>query len=104
MTHQYFPDLKINHTKLKNPEECAKVCPRDVYSVEDSKLKIKQLEACILCKACEDVSDGDVKVDIVPDKFIVTLESWGQLPPKEILVNAADELDGLYKELQKAIK
>jgi len=102
-TYQYYPEIKINAAKIKNPQKCIEVCPREVFEMEGDKLRVKTLNNCILCKACEEAEEG-VTVESIRDKFIVTIESWGQLSPKDILINAVKRLDEAYKELQKALK
>ena len=79
------------------------VCPRDVFEVDSGKLKVKNLSNCILCKACEEADEG-ITVESTENKFIVTIESWGQLSPKDILINAVQKLSDDYKEFQKALK
>jgi DNA-directed RNA polymerase subunit D len=104
LAYQYYPDIKINAAKLKDAKKCLEACPRDVYELDGDKLKVKNLLNCNLCKACQDAAEEGVNIDVVKDKFIVTFESWGQLSPKEILMNAADKLSDGYKALQKALK
>lgn len=102
-TYQYYPEIKINSGKLKSAKKCIEVCPRDVFENDDGKLKVKNILNCVMCKACSEADEG-VTVEPIKDKFIVSIESWGQLSPKEILINAVKRLDESYKELQKALK
>jgi len=104
MIHQYYPDIRLNSSKIKNPQKIMSVCPRNVFEVDGDKLKVRDINACILCKACEEIEEEGIKIDYVPEKFIVNLESWGQLSPKEILINAAQRINDSYKEFQKALK
>ena len=37
-------------------------------------------------------------------KFIFTIESWGQLKPKEIMITALDILNKKFEEFSKKLK
>ena len=45
-----------------------------------------------------------VEVTADPNELIFTIESWGQLKPKEIMLRAADELIEKAEEFQDKIK
>jgi len=77
-----YPEIKIKDAKAI---EGAKVCPTDVYKVEDGKIKIIDEKKCILCMACVDATDGKIEVTNSEKDFIFFLESWGQLTSKEII-------------------
>lgn len=83
---------------LKNPnspEEIAAICPQGIYEAKGEKLnKIKdKVNSCHLCLACVDKA-GNKIISVEPDKesVIFTVESFGQLEPKEILVQASEAL------------
>jgi len=103
---QNYPELKIESGKHKHAHEIVSACASGVLEVKDDSIKVKDLEKCNLCKACEEVlgKDSPIKVSSIPDKFIVTVESWGQLTPKEILLESTNALTEKLKEFQKAIK
>jgi len=96
------PEIKIN--KITNAKEIAAVCPRQVYKVDGSKLKVVNQQECILCKACEDASKKEIEVNTNNKDFIVTIEPWGQLTPKEIVSSAADIISKQSKDVIEAIK
>lgn len=85
-----YPEIKIKDAKAI---EGAKVCPTDVYKVEDGKIKIIDEKKCILCMACVDATDGKIEITGSEKDFIFFLESWGQLTSKEIITKAFDVLD-----------
>ena len=85
-----YPEIKIKDAKAI---EGAKVCPTDVYKVEDGKIKIIDEKKCILCMACVDATDGKIEITGSEKDFIFFLESWGQLTSKEIMTKAFDVLD-----------
>ena len=95
------PDIKIGN--VKNVKEIAEVCPKQVYKVDGSKLKVAKQQDCILCKACEDASK-EIKVNTNNKDFIITIEPWGQLTPKEIISSAADVISKQTKEMIDAVK
>lgn len=101
--YQHYPEIKIGN--VKNPNDLAKVCPTNVFEVDNGKLKVKHLEKCVLCNACMD-KDENVEVKGKKDKFLFFMESWGQLDNKEIFLKALDifdkKLDVFEKEVKKA--
>ncbi len=86
--------------------ECEKVCPPAVFEAKGSKLSVKKGKEydCILCGACMDASDGEVKVETNPQDYIFFIESWGQLSPKTIMVEGINILNKKADELITAIK
>ena len=102
MMYQNYPKIKIE--KVKNAKEIVDVCPRGVFELDGKELKVKNIEACNLCLACVDKSDGGVVVTGDENKFIVTFESWGQLDCKTILQNAAKQLSKRLNLFEKAFE
>jgi len=91
----------------KNAEackDCVKVCPKGVFSI-DGKVAVKNLLNCDLCEACVDECRKLGKEEIVvkgsKEDFIISIESWGQLRPKEIFIEACEILDKNIKEFLK---
>ncbi len=83
----------------------AEVCPKGVLINDNGKLKVDEskLHLCELCKACEDASDK-VKVEGEENKFIVYVESWGQMKAMDILTRAAKVLLKDLDKFQKSFK
>jgi DNA-directed RNA polymerase subunit D len=100
---QGYPIIDIKG-KSKNAKEIVDSCPKDVFELKEGAVKIKKIDACNLCKACEKVDPESISVSGSTEKFIVTLESWGQLEPKEILDEAAEVLTAKLKEFDKLMK
>jgi DNA-directed RNA polymerase subunit D len=95
--------------KVDNAEEVAKKCPLKLFEAKGGNLKLAKdyQYKCHLCEACQETSKGKVKLSLLPDTFIFTIEPWGQLEPKEIIKRAAEELDEKaesFIELVKALK
>lgn len=103
-----YPKITID-SKLKNEEEALKSCPINVFELKGKKLEIKNLEACHLCNACAEIAEpkGSIKVESSEKDFIFTIESWGQLSPKEIFSQSLKVLDEKltdFKALLKKVK
>ncbi|MBU1198771.1 MAG: DNA-directed RNA polymerase subunit D [Nanoarchaeota archaeon] len=74
-----------------NKEEIVEQCPKNIFQVKNDKLELikDKVNDCILCDACVDCSSKKIRVE--PQKsFLMTVESWGQLEPKEIVAKAID--------------
>jgi len=102
MYYQGYPNIKIN--AVKSPEAIAEICPTKVFELDNKKLKVKHLDACILCKACEDATKGEVEVSGSDKDFIVTIEPWGQLTPGEMVEGLVDALHEQIDELSEEVK
>ncbi len=74
-----------------NKEEIVEQCPVDIFAVKNDKLEIvkDKVNDCILCNACVDLSEGKVKVE-PKNAYAISVESWGQLEPKEIVIKGID--------------
>lgn len=99
--YKAYPKISID--KVKNAEEVMKSCPANVFEMDGKNLKIKNLEACHLCNACIDCCDPKESVSVVgSDKdYIFTIESWGNLTPKQILDAALNVFDEKLEEFEK---
>lgn len=101
-----YPEIKFD--KVKNPDEVANECPQKILEVEGKTINIKDPTKCILCGACAAVCDpkGSVIVEASEKDFIFTIESWGKMPPEEILSRSLDllnqNLDEFAAQLSKA--
>lgn len=96
-------DIKIGN--CSNAEEVAKACPKNVFKVENKKLKIVDNLACDLCLACvEACKNNSTEIKDKKDEFIFTIESWGQLDPKQMVDEAISQFNSKLKELNKKVK
>jgi len=100
--YQNFPKIEIG--KINNAEVIIQSCPKNLFSKEGKTVIVKNPENCILCKACEDVSEQEIKVSESDKDFILTIEPFGQLDEKEIFKTAAEVLSNQLNELEKEIK
>jgi len=102
--YQGYPNFKIKDGNPKDMKLAVEQCPKNILKVDGKKLKVTDVEKCDLCKACEEVCDS-ISVEGSKKDFILTIESWGQLPVKDIFAQALivfdEELDALDKEIKK---
>ncbi|MBW2991962.1 DNA-directed RNA polymerase subunit D [Candidatus Woesearchaeota archaeon] len=104
-TYRYKPEITIKKDP-ENPEEVAQSCPLGIFEVKNDKLAVNKDKAltCHSCDACVEASNKAVEVISDPAHLIFTIESWGQLAPKEIMLRAADELNEKADEFIEKIK
>lgn len=100
--YKYLPEIDIG--KIDNPEEIAKSCPVHVFEVKSGKLIIKNINACHLCTACVDASDGNVKLNEKETDFVFYVESFGQLDVDEIINKAVDIVTAQLSEFEAQLK
>ena len=98
------PHIELPKDK-SNCKSCAEACPRNVFQIEP-KVEVKNLLNCDLCMACVEECDkhsNKEKIKVYGDKkdFIVEIESWGQIKPKDILVEACGALQSNIDEFLK---
>lgn len=71
--------------------KCVEVCPRKVLTLEEGRAKATNILECSLCKLCiEECEPGAIKVTPVLDSFVLTIESDGSMPVKELVARASD--------------
>lgn len=99
--YKSYPQIKV--LQQKDGKKIYESCPRKVFKLEGDKVKVVDEKECILCNACTAVSKN-IEVTGSDNDFIVTLESWGQLKPKDILNEAVKIYDDKLGEFEKLIK
>jgi DNA-directed RNA polymerase subunit D len=102
--YKYLPVIEIKKG-IANPKEVADVCSADVFEVKGNDLKIKEgnLLKCHLCGACADLAPDHIKLNESSEDFVFTIESWGQLPVKDIVKTAVDIVQKKTDDLVKFI-
>jgi DNA-directed RNA polymerase subunit D len=108
--HIYFqnvPQIKI----LKQPKDAQKfadACPRKIFENKAGKLGVieKKIYNCDLCESCLHVADENGAVEVKSDEteFLFTIESWGQLSPKEMIEKTVEVFDEKLEELKGLLK
>jgi DNA-directed RNA polymerase subunit D len=102
--YKYNPIVKINKNP-DNAEEIEAKCPARVFDLKKDKLSVnaKNESACILCNECVELSNDQIELQN-SDEFIFTVESWGQLDPKEMVVKAFEIYNKQIDEFTKQLK
>jgi DNA-directed RNA polymerase subunit D len=105
VTYRYKSNIEIKK-EPQNPQEVAQSCPLKIFEVKNGKLSInkERVLLCHSCDACVEASKKAVEITADPNELIFTVESWGQLKPKEIMLRAAEELIEKAEEFQEKIK
>lgn len=72
---------------------CVEVCPRNVLAVEGGRAKATNTLECSLCKLCIDACEvGAISLTPVLDSFVISIESSGSIPAKELVAMASEEI------------
>jgi len=102
--YKYKPLIEIKKG-VQNPKDVADSCPVDVFTVKNKELAIndENMPKCHLCGACVDVDPQHIKLNESQSDFIFTVESWGQLSPKEMVTAAIDIMQKKCDEVVKLI-
>jgi len=97
-------------SKITNPDEVVASCPVNVFELKKNNVAIIKDNhlKCHLCNACVDASKGAIQIKSSDTDFIFSVESWGQLAPRDIVKEAIKifekKLDAFSKALIKKEK
>ena len=101
----FMPKPKIDIKKCSMCGECVKKCPKNVLEIKDKKIIVAKPLECHMCMACVDACpDNAINVEAEKGQFIFNVESFGQLKPKDIVIQATKEFDQKLDEFAKLIK
>lgn len=102
--YKYRPVVEISK-KVSNPEELVKICPVDVFELKNNNAVVNKnnLLKCHLCRACVEASDA-VQLSEKEDEFIFYIESWGQLEPKQIALEAMNVYREQLQDFENQLK
>jgi DNA-directed RNA polymerase subunit D len=98
--YTYEPIVKVNNGSKELAAVIGKYPPQ---VVEGSKINEKAINTPALIDACDGISDA-VSVSYNDKNFIFTVESFGQLQPKEILSEAIVQFNMQLDELKALVK
>ena len=101
--HRYKPNLELGN--VKNPEEVVDKTHGNIFEIKNGKLEVAKdnIFGVDLAGAAEEASNGAIKEGKDTD-ILITVESWGQLSCKEMLLRAMDELDAMLDEFGEKVK
>jgi DNA-directed RNA polymerase subunit D len=105
--YKYFPKIEVLSKKCEDCTKCADTCPKQVFTVKDEKVDVRDLLACNLCMDCVEACPTEpkgIKVEWEKNAFIMTIESTGVLPPERILQEATKILEKQLKEFEDQLK
>lgn len=102
--HAYYRNDAIITVNNKSAlfEEYKSRYPSEIY--KDGKIDKASIDKNNLVDAVAGVNDDIVKVEYHPDKFIFTVESWGQLDPVEMINQAVESLKETSDDFIKSLK
>jgi len=107
---RYYPDIEFDESKITDKEEqenIVNLCPEKLYELSNKKLKLKEdyWKTCTLCNACEENSEGKIKVSWKEDTYIFSIESDGVLPFNELMQKTFEiflnKIDEFAKKLEE---
>ena len=102
--YQYKPIIELKNC---TNEKIVEICPKQIFQLKNNKIVVNKdkIFDCHLCGACTDeCKDGSIKVKGDKNNLIFNVESWGQLPVKEILTKASEIIDDNLNELSDKLK
>ncbi len=100
--YQGYPKFTIKQSKDAN--KCVEMCPKKILELKGTKLKVTDETKCDLCNACVEVCPEAIQVKGSTEDFIITLETWGQLSIRNMLIAAVDVFNKQLAGLQEQIK
>lgn len=86
VAYRYLPIIEFDEKQFKDEIEnrlIVSLCPKELFEISNKgslSLKEDYWKTCSLCKACEENSNGKIKVGWEDESYIFTLESDGVLP------------------------
>ncbi len=103
--YKNYPQITIKDPKTTKAEAICEVCPKNLFFVDKSQLKVKEdeIHKCNLCRACVENFPNEVSLEPKEDEFLFSVESFGQLPHKVILEKAAEVLSDQLTKISKLL-
>lgn len=106
--YKYLPQIAIDGGMESDEEvlECAAICPKKVFEVEDGKLVIKNPLDCSLCRACTDHlgERGGITVKGDDKNFFFKFETDGSLTAQQALDKAVEILADEAKDFKAQLE
>jgi DNA-directed RNA polymerase subunit D len=105
--YKYYPKIEVPSKQCKDCTKCVDICSKNVYTMKENKIEIRDLLACNLCMDCVEACPQKppaIKVEWEKNAFIMNIESTGVLPPEKIIQEASKILDKQLKDFKKQVK
>ena len=106
--YKYMPRITVDPASASRDDvrECAGICPKGVFEVEDGRLKVVRESECSLCKACiEHIKDGQ-GITVTGDDtcFLFKFETDGSYTAQQALDEAVKILRKEAEEFENQIE
>ena len=106
--YKYRPSVTVNPASADDEFvlECADLCPKKVFEIEDGRLVAKNQLDCSLCKTCmEHLGErGGITVDADDTEFVFKFETDGSLTAQQALDKAVEILAQEAKDFKDQIE
>lgn len=99
-SYQYYP--MISGGECKNASKVVSECPTGALKLKYKKIDFKDPLLCNLCRKCEEVCSGELKISGDSTRFIFRVESISGLEPAQIAEKAAEILEKKAEEFKKS--
>jgi DNA-directed RNA polymerase subunit D len=99
--YQHVAEIEIDEKRCTDCADCVKACPRDVFAIEEGKLRVVHVNACTICGECEKACPVDpsaVRAGPMDDQFLFTVESTDCLEPAKLVSEAVRILSAKLDE------
>lgn len=107
-SYKNYPIITIDHETCNRCKSCIKACPQAILDLEQDAVVVTNPTACTFCRSCEEAcakSNESSLITVTPseNKFIFKLESYGNMPAKDLLSVAFMVIDSKVKGLDQAL-
>ncbi len=97
-TYRVLARVRINES-CSSCRKCVQVCPRNVFSVDEDRVRVIDEFSCTLCKDCLKVCEENAIELTETDDFLFTVESIGQMEVREVARRALDAIKSKAQEM-----
>jgi DNA-directed RNA polymerase subunit D len=104
-TYKNLSKVEVDTKLCTSCLKCIDACPRKILrKVPKKKIIAQPIYECSYCKSCEEACDtGAIKVTRSDRDFVFYVESFGQLPVDEIILQSAKILNKKAKDFIKLV-
>ena len=100
--YRELADIKIE-SQPEDKELIVERCPVDAFELKGDKLILTDTASdCTLCGECPALSKGKIKVT-PSGTYLMSVESWGQLEPEDIVAEAMKQFEGQLEEFAELL-
>ncbi len=104
-SYKYQPIVRVDTGKCDGCGGCVEVCPPRILTPSDGKVAVREVERCIMCRACEkECRRKAIAVSFDDSRFIFRVESYGSLPPEQLFLKAVEVLQEKCRKFGKLVE